>query len=351
MKNSASGPKNTVSPMPMALTRPAAFLQIERGSRVYGSPVSGSSVSQTSTSVVSAKNGSMQALSGSGISCMSDSWIAFQPAIEEPSNMMPSANVSSSIVVMSQVTCCHLPRGSVKRKSTYLTSLSLIIFMTFFGVVMAGVPFVVLVESCWAAFRVKRAGERQTGDSDGVNSGFPGPDPDRLLDVRDEDLAVADPAGLRGAADRIDGLFDQVVAEHNLDLHLGEKIGHVLGAAIKFGMAFLPAEALGLGDGDALQTDFLQRLLHLIELERLDDRLDFLHCARSPGSAAGTRAEPSPGFSRSRARAAAAEIIKPDQCSRRRLRPVLRCPEKACAAKIGTVPNPSSIACFASPKA
>jgi hypothetical protein len=41
----------------------------------------------------------------------------------------------------SNVTCCHLPRGSVKRKSTYFTSLSLIIFMTFFGVVMACVPF------------------------------------------------------------------------------------------------------------------------------------------------------------------------------------------------------------------
>ena len=45
----------------------------------------------------------------------------------------------------SKVTCCHLPRGSVKRKSTYLTSLSLINFITFFGVVMAGVPFVRLM--------------------------------------------------------------------------------------------------------------------------------------------------------------------------------------------------------------
>ena len=55
--------------------------------------------------------------------------------------MMPSAKVSSSTVVMSLVTCCHLPRGSVNRKSTYFTSLSLIIFMTFLGVVMLCVPF------------------------------------------------------------------------------------------------------------------------------------------------------------------------------------------------------------------
>src|ERR1700722_12073591 len=72
----------------------------------------------------------MQAELGSGIRHMSDSLIAFQPAIEEPSNIWPSENVSSSIMPMSKVTCCHLPRGSVKRKSAYLTSLSLIIFRT-----------------------------------------------------------------------------------------------------------------------------------------------------------------------------------------------------------------------------
>ena len=72
---------------------------------------------------------------------MSDSWIAFQPAIDEPSNIWPSANVSSSIMPLSKVTCCHLPRGSVKRKSTYFTSLSLIIFRTSLAVVMGSVPF------------------------------------------------------------------------------------------------------------------------------------------------------------------------------------------------------------------
>src|ERR1700749_3278978 len=94
-----------------------------------------------SDNVVSAKKGSSTAQVGCGIRHMSDSLIAFQPAIEEPSNIMPSAKVSSSIIETSKVTCCHLPRGSVKRKSAYFTSLSLIIFMTFFGVVMAGVPF------------------------------------------------------------------------------------------------------------------------------------------------------------------------------------------------------------------
>src|SRR6266540_3180650 len=87
----------------------------------------------------------MHAVAGSGIRHMSDSWIAFQPAIEEPSNICPSANVSSSIMVLSKVTCCHLPRGSVKRKSTYFTSLSFIIFRASLAVVMERLPFRMLV--------------------------------------------------------------------------------------------------------------------------------------------------------------------------------------------------------------
>src|SRR5216684_3638806 len=207
----------------------------------------------------------MQALSGSGMSCMSDSWIAFQPAIEEPSNMMPSLNVSSSIVETSVVTCCHLPRGSVKRKSTYFTSLSLIIFKASLAVVIERIPL-----SCGREII-------EAGGSDGVQSGFPGSDPNGFFDVGDEDLAVADPPGLGGATDGLDGFLDHVVAEHDLDLHLGEKIDDVFGTPVKLGVAFLAPEPLGFSHGNSLQPNFLQRLLHFIELERLDHSLDFFH--------------------------------------------------------------------------
>src|SRR5918994_6520337 len=93
-------------------------------------------MSQEIDIVAAEKNGSMQAVDGSGIRVMSDSLMAFQPAIEEPSNMMPSAKTSSSTMDTSKVTCCHLPRGSVKRKSTYLTSLSLIALRTSLAVCM-----------------------------------------------------------------------------------------------------------------------------------------------------------------------------------------------------------------------
>ncbi len=59
----------------------------------------------------------------------------------------------------------------------------------------------------------------------------------------------------------------------------GQEVHDVLGAAIKLGVALLPAEALGLEHGDALQADLVEGVLHLIELEGLDDRFDLLHLA------------------------------------------------------------------------
>jgi hypothetical protein len=47
-------------------------------------------------------------------------------------------------------------------------------------------------------------------------------------------------------------------------------------------MALLAAETFGLGDGDALESDLLERFLHLIQLERLDDRFDLFHCFAAP---------------------------------------------------------------------
>src|SRR5258708_31079856 len=216
----------------------------------------------------------MVAVAGSGIRHMSDSLMAFQPAIEEPSNICPSENVSSPIRLTSKVTCCHLPRGSVNRKSTYLTSLSLIIFKASLAVVMEFISF--LATGCLAS------DINGTSVSDGVQPGFPRSNPDGFLDIGDEDFAVADPSGLGGAPDRLDGLVRHVVGQDNLDLHLGQKIHDIFCAAIELGMAFLPAESLGFGHGDALQPDVLQRLLHFVELEGLYDRLDLFHLVTSP---------------------------------------------------------------------
>src|ERR1700735_2720345 len=210
------------------------------------------------TMVVSAKNGSIVAVTGSGIRHMSDSLIAFQPAIDEPSNIVPSEKMSSSIMLISKVTCCHLPRGSVKRRSTYLTSLSLIDFRTSLAVFM-NTPF---------GYRSSRTGRGRTAanahynwgmfntisecwqvQSDGIQPGFPGPDANGFLDIGHEDFAVADAAGLGCAPDGVDRLLDQVVADHDLDFDLGQEVHDVFRTAIKLGVALLPPKPLGFGDG------------------------------------------------------------------------------------------------------
>ena len=72
----------------------------------------------------------MLAVLGSGMSCMSDASMPFQPATEEPSKAWPAENLSSSKALIGTVTCCSLPRVSVNRKSTNLTSFSLTSFST-----------------------------------------------------------------------------------------------------------------------------------------------------------------------------------------------------------------------------
>ncbi len=59
--------------------------------------------------------------------------------------------------------------------------------------------------------------------------------------------------------------------------HLGQEVDDVFRTAIEFGVSLLPAKTLGFGHRDALQSDFLERLFHLVELEWLDDGFNLLH--------------------------------------------------------------------------
>src|SRR5262249_18047538 len=106
-------------------------------------------------------------------------------------------------------------------------------------------------------------------------------DANGFLYLGDENLSIANAAGLRGAPYGVDRLFDHVVAEHDLDLHLRQKIDDVFSAAIEFRVSLLAPEPLGFRDRNALKSYFLQSLLYLIELEGLDDRLNFLHAIPS----------------------------------------------------------------------
>src|SRR3984957_7759425 len=110
---------------------------------------------------------------------------------------------------------------------------------------------------------------------DRVGAGLPGADADGFLDLRYKYLAIPDPARLRRTADRFDRRAQIFVRNNDFDLHLGQKVDDVLGPPIKLGMPLLPAEAFCLEDGDSLDSGLLQRLLHLVEFEWLDDPLEF----------------------------------------------------------------------------
>src|SRR3546814_16737826 len=129
-----------------------------------------------------------------------------------------------------------------------------------------------------------------------VGAEFSCTDTNGLLDRIDENLAVADAAGLRSVANGFDGLVCQFVGAHDLDLHLGQEVHDIFGAAIEFGMALLAPEALGLGHRDALQPDLLKCLFDFVQLERLYDSLDLFHvCLQvSYASTASPYARPVP---------------------------------------------------------
>src|ERR1700758_2205052 len=84
--------------------------------------------------------------------------------------------------------------------------------------------------------------------------GFAGADADGVIESGDEDLAVADLAGLGGARDGLDHLVDLIGWAGDLELDLRQEADGVFGAAIDFGMALLAPVALHLGDGQSLNA-------------------------------------------------------------------------------------------------
>src|SRR6056297_368747 len=203
---------------------------------------------------------------------MSDASMDFQPWIDEPSNMNPSSRKSSSTWSAITVTCCSLPRGSVKRISTYSISSSLICLRSASVLMrwsLSLMSALLLVFGC-------------EGGSERVRTGLAGADADGVLDRADEYLAVADLVGAGCVHDRLDRAFDLIVVDDDVDLDLGQEVHDVFRPAIEFGMPFLAAESLDLDHREALDTGFLQGFLHLVELEWLDDRLDLFHAKEPP---------------------------------------------------------------------
>ena len=83
--------------------------------------MNGSRIEKFMTSVLALRNGSMKAVEGSGISFMSDSWIAWKPRMDDPSNIRPSSNTDWSNDSTGILKCCITPGRSINRTSTNFT--------------------------------------------------------------------------------------------------------------------------------------------------------------------------------------------------------------------------------------
>src|SRR5215472_8886823 len=116
-----------------------------RGSRMYGSLVPVSAIVQVNDKVGSRQNGSINAVSGSGMASMSDASILFQPRMLEPSKPRPSVKISSVNSRIGQLKCCQVPKVSTNLMSTILAPLFLANSITLLGVLI-DVVVVVLVD-------------------------------------------------------------------------------------------------------------------------------------------------------------------------------------------------------------
>src|SRR6266481_1735825 len=149
---------------------------MKRGSRPYGSLVMGSTMLQIKDRVGSFMNGSIRAVSGSGITSMSLAWMGTQPLIEEPSNPRPSSNTASVSSAIGMVKCCHRPRKSMNFRSTMTACLS-------FASPMTSLPFGILC--CPLLWEIRLELQRRLAP-------LAGADPHYFVHRGDKDLAVSD---------------------------------------------------------------------------------------------------------------------------------------------------------------
>src|SRR5215472_12664660 len=92
-----------------------------------------------------------------------------------------------------------------------------------------------------------------------------GPDANHLVQRGDEDLAISDLPRMRLEHDRLDRGRQQLVFYDQIDLELGQKVNHVLRAAIHLGVPLLSAESLHLVHREARYPDALKFLLNRVE--------------------------------------------------------------------------------------
>src|SRR5690606_34423080 len=102
-------------------------------------------------------------------------------------------------------------------------------------------------------------------------SGFAGTNTNHLLQVMDENLAIANFSGTCRCLDCFNRAIHDSLINRCLYLRFGQQIHHMLSTAIHLGMAFLTSEAFDLCHGNTLYTDRRQRFAHFTQFEGFDN--------------------------------------------------------------------------------
>src|SRR5947209_4926057 len=113
-----------------------------------------------------------------------------------------------------------------------------------------------------------------------------GADADEIVNRRRPDLAVADLPGCGRLDDDVHYVRGVVISHDDVEAHLGHEVHLVLRTAVDLRVALLPAIAVHLRHGQTVHAEGFQRRLHVVELERLDDRGDESHAPTSVATSA-----------------------------------------------------------------
>src|SRR5581483_4001431 len=104
-----------------------------------------------------------------------------------------------------------------------------------------------------------------------------GADSHGVFEAEDENLAVADLAGLGRGGNRVDDLVDLIRSDGDFDLELRQEAHRVFSAAVYFRVALLTSVSFDLGDGHPVHANSGQSIADIVELEWLDNGHDNFH--------------------------------------------------------------------------
>ena len=108
-------------------------------------------------------------------------------------------------------------------------------------------------------------------------SALSGSNPNHFVQIRHEDLSIADLSRSRGANERFNHVLGFVVADHDFDFHFGQEFDGVFRASVMFLLTFLASKPADFGDRHSLDANLRQCIFDFFEFEMSNDSFNLFH--------------------------------------------------------------------------